>query len=152
MTYKDIGFSNIRLPSTKNNSIYIYNSMTNTFPEEVFVHEFLHTLERLSNEYGIERPELHDNEKYGYKEDSKEGLKKWYCDYMCKNIKSNNGNIGLDKKVYEYKPVDDSNFDYAMEIEYENEPENMIEEIRIIIKMIFQNVEAIQKGNKLEGI
>ncbi len=152
MTYKDIGFANIRLPSAEKNSIYVYNPMVNTFPEEVFVHEFLHTLERLSSEYGLEYPVLHDNEVYGYKEDSKDGLKQWYSDYMCKRIKLNNTTIGLDKSVYSFKPANNSNFDYPLEVEFENEPQNIIEEIRTMIKMIFKNVEAIQKTNKQEGV
>ena len=45
MTYKQIGFSNIRLPNDRDSDIYKYSS-TNTFPQEVFLHEFLHTLER----------------------------------------------------------------------------------------------------------
>lgn len=152
MTYKDIGFSNIRLLSTENNSIYIYNPMTNTFPEEVFIHEFLHTLERLSNEFGLERPVLHDNEVYGYKEDSKEGLKHWYSDYMCERIKNNNETIGLDSRVFSFKPVQNSDFDYSLEVEFENEPKNIIEEIRMMFKIIFNNIEALQKKRNTEGV
>ena len=66
MHYYGIGFSNIRLPNDSNSYIYKYNSRINAFPEEVFLHEFLHSLERNADEYGYERPELHDYEKYGY--------------------------------------------------------------------------------------
>lgn len=41
MDYYGIGFSNIRLPNSSGNYLYKY-SETNKFPEEVFVHEFLH--------------------------------------------------------------------------------------------------------------
>ena len=41
-----IGYSNIRLPNDKSSYIYTYNPSINTFPEEVFIHEFLHSLER----------------------------------------------------------------------------------------------------------
>lgn len=44
MDYYGIGFSNIRLPNNSGNYLYKY-SETNKFPEEVFVHEFLHSLE-----------------------------------------------------------------------------------------------------------
>ena len=66
MDYYGIGFSNIRLPNDSKSYIYKYDSRINAFPEEVFLHEFLHTLERNAKEYGYERPELHDYEKYGY--------------------------------------------------------------------------------------
>ena len=108
MTYKkDIGFSNIRIPNENAALLYTYSNF-NTFPEEVFVHEFLHNLERIENECKNEIPELHSYKEYGYSEDDTEGLKKWYIDYMTSNI--NNKNIGLSKEVYSMKPVHDSYF------------------------------------------
>ena len=59
------------------------------FPEEVFLHEFLHTLERNSKEYGYEVPALHDYEKYNYSDDRYDGLRKWYIAYMNGMIKTN---------------------------------------------------------------
>lgn len=47
MDYYGIGFSNIRLPNDSKSYIYKYNMKINTFPEEVFLHEFLHTLEEM---------------------------------------------------------------------------------------------------------
>ena len=70
-----IGYSNIRLPNNNSSYIYTYDSRINIFPEEVFVHEFLHSLERNLKERGYDIPELHDNEKYGYKEERLIGLK-----------------------------------------------------------------------------
>ena len=55
MMYIGKGFSNIRIIPEQ----YIYSN-NNTFPEEVFLHEFLHTLERNAEEYGYSRPALHD--------------------------------------------------------------------------------------------
>ena len=86
MEYKGIGYSNIRLPNDQNSYIYTYDSRANTFPEEVFIHEFLHSLERTLTEYEYDIPQLHDNEKYGYKEQRLVGLKQWYKDYMTCNI------------------------------------------------------------------
>jgi len=138
MDYYGIGFSNIRLPNDSRNYTYKYNSRINQFPEEVFLHEFLHTLERNSEEYGYERPELHDYEKYGYKNEMLIGQKKWYTDYMNKNIKTNNGNIGLPEEIYNLKPAKASNFQNGTyKIEAFKQPENIIEEIREIIGHIF---------------
>ena len=132
-----IGFSNIRLPNDKSSYIYTYNPMINTFPEEVFVHEFLHSLERILNERDYNIPELHDNSKYGYEDKVLIGLKDWYYDYMNCNIQTDNGNfIGLDSSVYNTTPPAESDFKYTTHIEFNKEPKNIIEEIREIFKVI----------------
>lgn len=134
MDYYGIGFSNIRLPNDSKSYIYKYNSRVNIFPEEVFLHEFLHSLERNAEEYGYERPELHDYQKYGYENESLIGQKKWYTDYMNKNINTLGGKIGLPKEIYTLKPAKGSNFMYSYKIEdVFKEPENIIEEIREFI-------------------
>lgn len=86
MDYYGIGFSNIRLPDKESSYLYQYDSSRNTFPEEVWVHEYLHSLERTQQEYGYDVPALHDNEKYGYQNQRLVGLYDWYKDYMRKNI------------------------------------------------------------------
>ena len=137
MDYYGIGFSNIRLPNSSKSYIYKYNTRINTFPEEVLLHEFLHSLERNSKEYGYERPELHDYEKYGYKNEPIIGQKKWYTDYMNKDIVSNGEKIGLPLEIYNLKPAKNSNFKHSYEIkEVFKEPENIIEEIREIIGQV----------------
>ena len=130
MDYYGIGFSNIRLPNDSRSYIYKYNSRVNTFPEEVFLHEFLHSLERNAQEYGYDRPELHDYEKYGYENERLEGQKQWYTDYMNKEIETTEGNIGLPAEIYTLKPAKNSDFDYSYKIEdVFKQPENIIEEI-----------------------
>lgn len=142
MDYYGIGFSNIRLPNDSRSYIYKYNSRINTFPEEVFLHEFLHSLERNAQEYGYERPELHDYEKYGYENELLEGQKQWYTDYMNKEIKTTEGNVGLPAEIYTLKPAKNSDFDYSYKIEdVFKQPENIIEEII----EIFENL-----GRKLQ--
>lgn len=138
MDYYGIGFSNIRLPNNSKSYIYKYNTKINAFPEEVFLHEFLHSLERNAKEYGYERPELHDYEKYGYKNEAVIGQKKWYIDYMNKTIKTQSGYIGLPKEIYNLKPAKNSNFTYSYVLEQFKEPENFIEEIKGIFKNMRQ--------------
>lgn len=140
MDYYGIGFSNIRLPNDSKSYIYKYNTKINTFPEEVFLHEFLHSLERNSKEYGYEVPALHDYEKYGYKNEKLEGQKKWYTDYMNKNIKYNGQNIGLSEDIYTLKPAKNNNFKYPYQIEEFNQPENVIEELKEIINKIKKSI------------
>lgn len=146
--YYGIGFSNIRLPSNEENYINKYDSRINVFPEEVYVHEFLHSLERNLKEYGYIFPELHDNETYGYTNQPLIGLRDWYQDYMRCNVidKAQNTRVGLDPIVYTLKPVNDSNFLYPVEIEFSREPKNIIEEIR----GIFKNISAIFNRIKIE--
>ena len=143
MDYYGIGFSNIRLPNSSKSYIYRYESSINTFPEEVLIHEFLHSLERNLEEYGYNIPALHDNEKYGYTTKMLTGLKDWYTDYMNKTIRTTSGNIGLEPEVYTLKPAKNSNFEYSYKLNEFKEPENIIEEIRQIFKNLINNLRQI---------
>ena len=143
MDYYGIGFSNIRLHNSSKSYVYKYNVRINQFPEEVFLHEFLHTLERNSEEYGYERPELHDYEKYGYENEAIIGQKRWYTDYMNKNIRTNSGYIGLPQEIYTLKPAKKSNFENSYKVEAFKEPENIIEEIRQIINNLVNKVKLL---------
>lgn len=146
MDYQGIGFSDIRIPSDSSKFMYIYDSKINVFPEEVFVHEFLHSLERTSNEYEFDTIELHSNAEYGYKNEFLTGLKYWYSDYMSKNIydSKNNNYIGLDERVYTLKPVNNEDFKYAIEIKNVFvEPQNIIEEFELIIKKVSANLSGL---------
>ena len=136
MDYYGIGFSNICMPDDENNLAYQYNYLFNTFPEEVFFHEFLHTLERNSKEYGYEVPELHDYKNYGYFDNGAEGLRRWYEDYMNCNIIYNGTKIGLPAEIYTRKPANKSNFIHTSKLDVFDEPDNIIEEIRSIGKRI----------------
>ena len=144
MVYYGIGFSNIRLPNDSRSYVYKFDYRVNTFPEEVFLHEFLHSLERNAKEYGYERPELHDYEQYGYENEILVGQKQWYTDYMNKEIRAAEGYIGLPEEIYTLKPAKSSDFSYSYKLEdVFKQPENIIEEI----KEIFDNL-----GKKLQYI
>lgn len=133
MTYQGIGFSNIRVPSDNTNKIYQY-SKYNQFPEEVFVHEFLHDLERISNEAKLETPVLHDYEEYAYEINSSLGLRGWYEDYMSNNINYNGKNLGIKPEVYKMKPASKGDLEFSIELDFVEEPNNILEEILIITK------------------
>lgn len=144
MDYYGIGFSNIRLPNNSESYIYKYSNIRNQFPEEVFLHEFLHSLERNAKEYGYTIPELHDYEKYGYKNELLIGQKRWYTDYMNKNIETAEGKIGLPSEIFKLKPAKSSNFQYSYKLEDAyREPQNIIEEIRGIFKNFGRNVKIL---------
>jgi len=151
MEYRNIGFSNIRLPNSDSNYIYKYDSRINIFPEEVYVHEFLHTLERNAEEYGYERPELHDYEKYGYRNQNLVGLKQWYADYMNKEVKSSKkGYVGLPEEVFKAKPSKTSDFKFSRKLDYFDEPENILEELNGIYKKIINLFNVIQVEEEIQ--
>lgn len=134
-----IGLSLIRINQKANSYIYKYG-ITNQLPEEVYIHEFLHTLERNNIENGYKTPSLHDYEKFGYTEQRVDGLNKWYGDYMkCKIIDSiTQEHIGLDESVYKTQPPNSSNFQYPIDIEFNVEPKNIIEEIFLIFDVLLK--------------
>ncbi len=148
MQYLGIGYSNIRLPDSENNYAYKYHYRINTFPEEVYIHEFLHTLERNAQEYGYEIPALHDYAQYGYREEKIEGQKKWYIAYMNKEINDNGKMIGLPEEVFSYKPTHESNFKYGRQMKVLKEPENFIE----VIRSVFDRVSKIFSNYKEQNI
>ena len=137
MDYYGIGYSNVRLPNRENNYMYKYDARINTFPEEVLLHEFLHSLERTLNEYNYDIPALHDYRLYNYQAGRPEGLKKWYADYMNCNITADNGKVGLNSIVYVLKPPKASDFINSTEIkDVFYEPQNVIENVQQIFNKI----------------
>ena len=148
MEYRNVGFSNIRLPDDSNSYIYKYDPRVNLFPEEVLVHEFLHTLERNAEEYGEERPALHDNAIYGYTSKPLVSIKQWYEDYMNKAIKTSSGEIGLPADIYTKKPVKSTDFAYAREIEAFREPQNIEEEINNIVNRVKELFSSLKENTE----
>ena len=136
MQYRGLGYSNIRLPDDNNTYLYKYDVRANTFPEEVFIHEFLHTLERNAEEYGYYRPVLHNYEQYNYHPEALVNLKKWYQDYMNKEIKTQAGYVGLPTQVYTIKPAKTTDFEYSRELDDLREPENIIEDLSFAFNRI----------------
>lgn len=133
--YDNIGFSNIRISG---DTLKSYNiSSYNTFAEEVFLHEFLHTLEHNMKDIGYENIiALHDNEKYNYENKSREGLKKWYYAYMNSEITSNK--VALTDEVYNTQPVNEESFNTSYELkDYFYEDRNVIQKISEKISRIF---------------
>ena len=106
------------------------------------------TVAIFAKEYGYERPELHDYAKYGYTEDKKQGLRKWYTDYINKEISYNGTKIGLPEEILRCKPCHESNFKYATQVAAFKEPSNIIE----IIQSIFSKITRLfeYRSNKIE--
>ena len=144
MIYLGKGFSNVRVLTD--------GYFSSAFSEEVYIHEFLHTLERNSKEYGYSVPALHDYEKYGYSEENVEGLKRWYIAYMNSNIRSNGKYIGLPSEIYTLKPAQKSDFKFSYELDLLDEPENISEIIQSIIAKIKNVFEEKNKVYNFEGV
>ncbi len=134
-----VGYSLIRI--NKNGNTYTYKyGITNKLPEEAYVHEFLHTLERNMQENGYEIPELHAYEKYGYTVEAIQGLKEWYIDYMNGEIYDRviSNYVGLNDFAYNTQPPHIDNFKYAQEEELYIEPQNIIEEVKAIVDVLIK--------------
>ncbi len=151
MQYCGKGYSNIRVSDTSSQDIYRYSS-SNNFPEEVFIHEFLHTLERNAQEYGYEIPELHSSKDYGYEESRVDGLRIWYADYMNKKINSNGTYIGLPEDIYKYTPAQVSDFEYSSKLTLLDEPKNIVETIRSILARVEQLFNRKEQNIEIKGI
>ncbi len=147
MLYLGKGLSNIRVMDEN----YQYAGKT-TFPEEVYIHEFLHTLERNAQERGYDIPELHDYQEYGYTEDRYFGLKQWYTDYMNKNIKYNGTLIGLPAEIFTSKPPKSENFEFGTKLDLLDEPSNIIETVQSIINKFESIYEPQNTTYQVEGV
>lgn len=150
MDLHGVGFSNIRMSNNLESYTYRYDYRINTFPEEVYIHEFLHFLERMATEYEYETIALHDNEKYGYKQQNLINLKNWYKDYMRCEVydEENDKYVGLNSEVYKLKPAHNSDFKKAVEVNFINEPKNIIEEISQMFTLIKKTLqEQIEEYN-----
>ena len=142
MDYYGIGFSNIRLPNDSKSYTYKYITGINEFPEEVFLHEFLHSLERTAKESGYKIPALHDYDKYGYTDEKLIGQNKWYTDYMNKEIETSNEKVGLPEEIYNIKPAKNSNFEYSYKLDEYKEPQNFIEEVQQIFNRLYDKIKS----------
>lgn len=155
MFYNKLGYSNIRLPITyeKGRHMFIYDRNKNTFPEEVFIHEYLHSLESISEDYGYRYPSIHDYESFGYQNHSIFKLKNWYTDFLNQDITNKNIEefYGLHKDVYKYANiVNREDFSKAKELDFDKEPDNIVEALKLLIKTITHNMKSIVnlvKGN-----
>lgn len=143
MDYYGIGFSNMRLPNASKSYTYKYKTGINEFPEEVFLHEFLHSLERTAKESGYEISALHDYEKYGYTDEKLVGQKKWYIDYMNEEIETKNGKAGLPAEIYSIKPAKKSNFEHSYKLDVYKEPKNFIEEVQQVFNKVCKKISEI---------
>jgi len=132
MEYKGKGFSNIRTPTAVDSTMYEYDEINNLFPEEVFIHEFLHTLEHNAEKYGYDVPSLHDNKSYGYKTSKNNGLYDWYKDYMTQNI--GNSKLGIVPQIYKYKPIDEQNFENSITLDEFEDVRNILERLKLVLK------------------
>ena len=65
---------------------------------------------------------------------------------MNKEIKTNEGNIGLPSEVYTLKPAKNTDFKYTYEMLVFKEPENIIEEIREIFANLSNKIEFLFGG------
>ena len=144
MEFLGKGFSNIRITDQQ----YSKDSR-NRFPEETFIHEFLHTLEKNSDEYGYEKADLHANEYYGYFSDYYYGLRDWYKDYMNKNIEEQDGHfIGLENDIFYSKPAQLTDFNNARVMDEYEEPDTPIKYLKALKDQLVNIIKPTEDKNE----
>ena len=67
-------------------------------------------------------------------------------------IKINNENIGLSKEIYTLKPNNEENFKLTYKLNEFNEPQNIIEEIKMMIIKAISNVNSLSNMKKENNI
>jgi hypothetical protein len=89
-TANGAGFSRIHVPIN-------YIDWGSTYPEEIFIHEWLHNVEGYYRGLGYNAPNLHDAEAYGYQPDPNAGgsWHEWYEDYMQNKVWDGSQYIGV---------------------------------------------------------
>ena len=143
MEFLGKGFSNIRITDSQYSG-----SSRNKFKEETFLHEFLHTLERNSDEYAYERADLHSNEYFGYFSDYYYGLRDWYKDYMNKNIDAREGNfIGLEKEIFYSTPAQMSDFENSKVMKEYEEPDTAIKYLKSLKDQLVNIIKPTEDKN-----
>ncbi len=144
MEFLGKGFSNIRITDSQYSS-----DNRNKYSEETFMHEFLHTLERNSDEYGYPKADLHANEQYGYVSDYYYGLSDWYKDYMNKNINDNEGNyIGLEEEIFYSKPAQIYDFEYSRIMTEYEEPNTPIKYLKSLKNQLVNIIKSTEEESK----
>lgn len=103
-------------PSGETEESYFHEGYGTVCPTELWVHEFIHSLEPLAHTMGDPIPSPDDADKYGYKQIEGcyiDGFYEYYADILSGNVKSDNKLIGVDDNKWKH-------FGYAYEYYYEN--------------------------------
>ncbi|MFO0793392.1 MAG: hypothetical protein U0586_04940, partial [Candidatus Brocadiaceae bacterium] len=88
------GYAMVQLPIN-------FQAWGSTYPEEIIVHEWLHTVEGFYRGFGYAVPSLHDAEKYGYKPDGNGSWHRWYEDYMQNKVWNGTKYVGVPSDAWE---------------------------------------------------
>ena len=103
-------------PSGETEESYFHEGYETLCPPEIWIHEFIHSLEPLARAMGDTIPSPDDADKYGYKqiEDGYlDGFYEYYADILSGNVIYDNRLIGVDEDKWKH-------FGYAYEYYYEN--------------------------------
>ena len=99
--YGRIGYSFVLHTNIENSLAHFNGEWENMWPPAIYVHEFLHSVEFLSNALGLNVPRI-DEEHQGYTFDF-EG-REWYRDFIHKRININGSYHGVDPRMWRLRP------------------------------------------------
>ncbi|MGL5087404.1 MAG: hypothetical protein ACRC68_17085 [Clostridium sp.] len=88
-------------------SLWYFDPRNAEYPEEVFIHEWLHGVEQTLAQKGYAGPWTHDAEEYGYTTNNRGSWNSWYRDLMQGNITdpATGKKIGITPDLWKIKPT-----------------------------------------------
>lgn len=99
--HQGIGYSFVLHTNVEHYVEYLNGRQDGGWPPAIYIHEFLHSVEALSNALGLNVPLL-DSAYPGYTSENE--WRAWYYDYMHKKINSMGKIEGIDPRVWRLRP------------------------------------------------
>lgn len=104
-------------PSGETAESYFHDGYETLCPTELWIHEFIHSLEPLAEAMGESIPSPDEAGKYGYKQIEDgflDGFYGYYADILSGKVKNNNTMMGVDENKWKH-------FGYAYDCYYKND-------------------------------
>jgi hypothetical protein len=96
-----VGYSFILHADLQSSMPYLRGERENSWIPSIYVHEFLHSIERCANSLNLPVP-LIDGDRFGYPD--VEEYRSWYRDFMHKRLRANGNLLGVDPRIWKLKP------------------------------------------------
>ena len=96
-----VGFSLILHADANNSLHYLSGKRENTWIPTIYMHEFLHSIERCANALRLPVPMV-DGDRFGYPEVDEYRL--WYRDFIHNRLWKNGKNHGVDARIWQLRP------------------------------------------------
>jgi len=98
---EQVGYSFILFADMESSLRYLRGELENSWIPAIYMHEFLHSIERCANSLRLPVP-LVDGDRFGYSD--VEEYRAWYRDFMHKRLLVNGDMLGVDPRVWKLRP------------------------------------------------